>query len=135
MKEMTEKEFDLEFSSMTEEEIDKMLDDAVLSIGEMILEEESKTSIINPQRIKEILITYNTLKFLAKGTGAKVTCKLHDEFHSVGTVSVMGRNVTFNHSEWFVKACQLASNIDIYPRTDNKVRLDLTFYGLTKPIE
>ena len=135
MKEMTEKEIDLEFPFMTEEEIDKMLDDVVVSVGEMIMEEESKTSIINPQRIREVLIAYNALKFLTKATSAKVTYKLHDEFQSVGTVSVIGKDVTFNHSKWFVKACQLASHIDVYPRTDNKVRLDLTFYGLTKPIE
>ena len=132
---MAEKEIDLEFPFMTDEEIDKMLDDVVVSVGEMIMEEESKTSIINPQRIREVLIAYNALKFLIKGTSAKVTYKLHDGFLSVGTVSVIGKKVTFPHSEWFVKACNLASNIDVYPRTDGVIRLDLTFYGLTRPIE
>ena len=135
MKEMAEKEIDSKFPFMTDEEIDAMLDDVVLSVGEMILEEESKTSIINPKRVREVLVAHKTLKYLTEGTSTKVAYKLHDEFQSVGTVSVIGKDVTFPHSDWFVRACKLASNIDVYPRTDGLIRLDLTFYGLTTPIE
>jgi hypothetical protein len=132
---MFESGLDFDTKFMSDEEVEQHLDEVILSLGTGIVQEESNPSIINLARMKEILVAYKTLSYICKGTGVKVTYKLHNKFQSVGTVSIVGKTILFTKNEWFVKACRLASNIEIYPKTNGTVQINLTFYGLTKSIK
>jgi hypothetical protein len=50
-------------------------------------------------------------------------------------VSVTGKDLLFRKTEWFMKEVELASNFEVYPKTDGTVQMNFTFHGLTKPIE
>ena len=127
--------FDFETEYTTEDEVMQALDSLILSTGEAILEEDSKDAIINPLKVQQISSVYKAMKYLTRGKKVDVTYTLHEPFNSVGCVSLLGRDISFVNTDWFSKVCKVASNIDIYPRTDGKVKIDLTFHGLTKPIE
>lgn len=75
------------------------------------------------------------LKYLTKGTKAKVTYALHEPYKSMGVVSVVGSDLLFRNTEWFMKAVELASNFEVYPKTDGTVQMDFTFHGLTRAID
>ena len=128
-----EPNFDLQFTS--EEDIQRLLDGFVDGVQDMVAEDESKTTIINPLRLAQIKFTYSVMKFLARGTDAQVTYKLNEPFKTMGSVSVEGKVLEFAGSKWFARAAEFASNTEVYPLAKNGVRLTFTFHGLTAPIE
>ena len=128
-----EPNFDLQFTS--EEDIQRLLDGFVDGVQDMVAEDESKTTIINPLRLAQIKFTYSVMKFLTRGTDAQVTYKLNEPFKTLGSVSVEGKVLEFAGSKWFARAAEFASNTEVYPLAKNGVRLTFTFHGLTAPIE
>jgi len=126
-------DFDTDF--MSDEEVEEMIDSIVVTVGESVKEDESRTSIINPIKLRQIEFTYKALRYMTNGSNAKVSYKLHEPFNSVGFVSVVGEDISFNHPEWFLKIAEYASNIEVYPKTDGTVQMNFTFHGLTLPIE
>lgn len=124
---------DIEFS--TDEEVDEMLDDILRSLGEQIIAEDNKTAMINPIKAQQVMYTYKLLKYLTKNTGAKVTYELYSPLKSMGSVTVVGKNIVFQQHNWFFKAIEFASNFEAYPKLDGTVEMNFTFHGLTKPIE
>lgn len=125
--------FDTEFTS--DAEVEEMLDNLVITVGDEAAADDSQTAIINPYRIQQVLYTYKVIKYLTKGTKARVTYTLHEPYKSMGVVSVVGSDLLFRNTEWFMKAVELASNFEVYPKTDGTVQMDFTFHGLTRAIE
>lgn len=128
-----EQNFDLHFTS--DEDIQRLLDGFVDGMQDIVAEEESKTTIINPLRLAQIKFTYSVMKYLTNGTDAEVTYKLNEPFKTMGSVSVEGKVLEFASSKWFARAAEFASNTEVYPLAKNRVRLTFTFHGLTAPIE
>lgn len=124
--------FDTEF--MSDEEVEEMLDNLVTTIGDEAAADDSQTAIVNPYRIQQVLYTYKVLKYLTKGTKANVTYELHEPYKSMGSVSVVGANLLFRNAEWFMKAVELASNFEVYPKTNGAVQMNFTFHGLTRAV-
>lgn len=131
---MNEREhgFDTEF--MSDAEVEEMLDNIVTTVGDEAAADDSQTAIINPYRIQQVLYTYKVLKYLTKGTNAKVSYKLHSPYKSMGCVSVESSDVLFGQTAWFMKAVELASNFEVYPKTNGTIQMNFTFHGLTKAI-
>lgn len=130
---MNEFDFHEDFSS--EEEMAAELDEILLALAEDIQKDESRASILNPLRMREILYTYKAMKYLARGSHAKVTYKLHKPYQSMGSVSVTGSIILIRNLESFIHAAKFASNFEVYPKTDGTVCMTFTFHGLTVPIE
>lgn len=126
-------DFNTEFSCDTEVEV--AFESLISTMGKKAVESDNKTSIVVPNKIEQVLYTYKLLKYVTKGTDAQVTYELYQPYKSMGSVSVTGSNINFTNTEWFIKAAELASNVDIYPKTNGKVTVDFTFHGLTKSIE
>ena len=132
---MGNQEFDFESEYASDSEIDEAMDSLVISVANDIAQDESRTSIINPYRMQQLLYTYKVMKYLMKGTSAKVTYKLHEPYQSMGSVSVTGKDIEFKKVSWFIRAAELASNYEVYPKTDGTVCMTFTFHGITTPIE
>lgn len=130
---MDNKEFEIEFQ--TDEEVWEMLDNVVVTVGEAIIVDENKPAVLNPIKIQQMQFAYGVLKYLTKDTDAKLTYALNEPFKSMGSISVEGMNLTFTNAEWVARACEFASNTEIYPLANGKVRMTLTFHGLVRPIE
>lgn len=79
--------------------------------------------------------TAKAMKRLVRGTSAKVTHQLHEPSQSMGSVSVTGKNIDMKKVVWFVRSAKLASNFEVYPKTDGTVCMTFTFHGLARPIE
>lgn len=133
---MMNEEFGFDTEFMTDEEVEDMLDSIVTTVATEIVIDDNKTSVINPYKIQQVLYTYKVLKYLMKGNkGANISYELHEPYKSMGSVSVVGRNLVFRKPEWFMKAVELANNFEVYPKTDGTVQMNFTFHGLTNPIE
>lgn len=132
---MDNQEFDFESEYSSDSEIEEATDSLMISVANDIAQDESRTSIINPYRMQQLLYTYKVMKYLMKGTSAKVTYKLHEPYQSMGSVSVTGKDIEFKKVSWFIRAAELASNYEVYPKTDGTVCMTFTFHGITTPIE
>ena len=130
---MDKNEFEIEFHS--DEEVWEMLDNVVVTVGEAIAEDENKPAVLNPIKIQQMQFSYGVIKYLTQNTDAKLSYALNEPFKSMGSITVEGKCLTFTNSEWFARAAEFASNTEIYPLTNGKVRLTLTFHGLVRPVE
>lgn len=130
---MDKNEFEIEFHS--DEEVWAMLDNVVVTVGEAIAADESKPAVLNPIKIQQMQFSYGVIKYLTQNTDAKMSYALNEPFKSMGSISVEGKNLAFTNSEWFARACEFASNTEVYPLTNGKVKLTLTFHGLVRPVE
>ena len=125
-------DFDSEFQS--DEEIEAALDEMVMVLAEDIIRDESTPSIVNPYRMEHLLYVYKYMKYITKGTSVVVTKKVHEPFASMGSVSVTGKIIKFGKMSWFMRAVQVASNFEVYPKANGDVCMTFTFHGLTKPL-
>lgn len=132
---MNENEIDFDTEFMTDEEVEKMLDSLITTVDDAMTANDGEVSIINPYRIQQMQYTYKVLKYLTKGTKSKVAYALHKPYKSMGFVSVTGKNLMFRNMDWFSKAVELASNFEVYPKTDGTVQMNFTFHGITKAID
>lgn len=110
-------------------------DSIIFEIGRLAELENGKTSIIVPQRMMQLAYAYKILKSITDGINVKVTYTLHEPYNFVGSISIEGDSLEFCNTELFAKAAQLASNFEIYPKTDGTVQMNFAFYGLTRTIE
>ena len=69
-------DFDMEF--MSDDEIELLFDEFVDSIKDDILDDESKTTILNPMRLQQLQFSYAVLKYITKDTNAELSYKLYD---------------------------------------------------------
>jgi len=128
-------EFDFTADFASEEEMNDELDAILLALGDEIEADESRTSVLNPVRMRELLYTYKAVKLLVRGSSAKVTYKLHQPFQSMGSVSITGKEILMRNPVNFIRAAKFASNVEAYPKTDGTVCMTFTFHNLTVPIE
>lgn len=128
-------EFDFNKEFENDTDVEEALDNLVIEVAQTAQSEDDRTQIVNPITMQHLVYTFKILKYLTKGSGAKVTYRLHEPFKSMGSVTVCGKNITFAKTEWFMKAVELAANFEVYPKTDRTVEMNFTFHGLTRPIE
>lgn len=126
-------ENDIDF--MSDDEFEQMANEIIDSLGEIVMADHAVPSIVNFQRYKQIVFAHKALEKLLVNEDVVINCDLHEPFHSVGVISIIGDSFTFYNTKMFTKICGLASNIDVYTRVDDKVAMDLTFHGLTKKIQ
>jgi hypothetical protein len=122
------KEFGGEFVS--EEDADRTLDEIIMSVGKSMQEEDNQPSILNIQTVKKVAYVYKLMKFLLRGTGAKVEYKLNEPFKSMGSVSVIGKQIPIQNVNALIEAAKLASSYDVFVKTDKTVEMDFTFHEL-----
>ena len=129
--------FDELFESdfLTDEEIENALDSLVSSIGEQVEKQEQTPHIINPVVVQKVYYAYKNLKNLFKADDdISVSYQLNEPYVSMGSVSVTGTDIIFENTKSFSDIFMLASNVEMYTKTDGKIQMDLTFHGVSVPL-
>lgn len=121
---------------MNDKKAEKLDDTILLSLAQQIREYDSNPYVMNFHMIKQVLYTYKSLKHSIRDLdGVNVTYKLFDPYTSMGSVSVVDENIIFEDLKYFAQSIELASNFEVYSRTDGTVKMDFTFHGLARPIK
>lgn len=120
----------LEFKGKSDE--DKELDDFILALGKAVQVSESKPAVINIENVKNIVKAYDIVKQLTKGTHVKVEYHINEPVRSMGYVSIIGKNIPINNVDLFMRVTKLASNFNVYVKTNGTIEMDFTFHGLVK---
>ena len=137
---MTGDELDFVSGFETDDELEEATESLLDAIAEEVEDDESRTSIIDPLRMRAIQHTYKAISYLVQNSRtskAKVSYKLNEPFQSMGSVTVSCKHITLRRGDmrWFMLAVKLASNFEIYPKTDGTINITFTFHNLTQPIE
>lgn len=120
----------LEFKGKSDE--DKELDDFILALGKTVQVSESKPAVINIENVKNIVKAYDIVKQLTKGTNVKVEYHINEPARSMGYVSIISKNIPINNVDLFMQVTKLASNFNVYVKTNGTIEMDFTFHGLVK---
>lgn len=132
---MNEHEFSFNTEFKDDVEVEEMFDKLISLINDRETKDDCHAAIINPYQIQKVIYTYKVMKYITKGTKAKVSYELHVPYKSMGSVCVVGSDLKFQNTDWFTRAVELSSNFEVYPKTDGTVQMNFTFHGLTKTIE
>lgn len=112
-------------------QVNKGSDDNLEQLLESVKKGNAEILVI--ERYWDIINAYKTLRSVVKGI-SEMFWELHEPFNSMGSISIIGKKLSIKDTKQFIKAVKLASNFNVYPRTDGTARMDFTFYGLTKTI-
>ena len=110
-------------------------DELIESIGCWILAGEENPAVLDPLRFQQMKFTNSVLERLARGTNIQISAALHEPFKSMGCIYLEGDSMEFADCKWLGRAIEFASNLDVFPTQEGKVKLVLTFHGLTAPIK
>lgn len=123
-----------ELDMLTSEE-EKELDEMILALAEDAERDEERMSLLNLDAKRLMTASFLALKNAVAGDTVKVTYHLHEPYISMGFISVTGKNVLIKDSKMFSAISQLASNLEVFPKTDGTIQINLTFHGLTEHID
>ncbi len=127
-----QEDFDNEFTS--DAEVEAALGEITNLIEKRLAANEEKFEFVDSEVQRQHQFAYDVLRYLTKGTDVIVSYKLHEPFQSMGSVSIEGESLVFREPRWIARIAEFASNMEVYPLADNRVRLTFTFHGLTKAI-
>lgn len=131
---MKETSFDFDKDFVSEEEAMASVNEIMMGIANDISSNEAGTSVIIPERVKQIETAYKSLLLIAKGKNVDVTCEMNAPYTSMGSVSVTGREIIITNPVLFAKVAEMASNFEIYPKTNGTVQMDFTFHNITRKV-
>ena len=117
-------------------EEDDTINEALLSLAKAVERDENRTSILNYTTLKIMQFSYKVLKGMLCDKDVSITYTLHKPYTSMGYISITSRSeIIIDDTEAFAVISKFASNIEIYKRTDGIIQINLTYHGLTKPLE
>lgn len=131
---MKETPFDFDKGFDSEEEAMASVDEIMMEIANDISGDEVGTSVIIPERAKQIETAYKSLLLIAKGKNVDVTYEMNAPYTSMGSVSITGREIIITNPVLFAKVAEMASNFEIYPKTNGMVQMNFTFHNITRKV-
>lgn len=131
---MKETPFDFDKGFDSEEEAMASVDEIMMEIANDISGDEAGTSVIIPERARQIETAYKSLLLIAKGKNVDVTYEMNAPYTSMGSVSITGREIIITNPVLFAKVAEMASNFEIYPKTNGTVQMNFTFHNITRKV-
>lgn len=120
---------------MSEEEAAAAAEEALYFIAEAVQQDEEGTHIANIKRLKDVKLVYKLLKYITSGEQLQIFYELNKPYTSMAYISVVGKELRFDHPEWFALCSNMASNVEIYARMNGCVQVNFTFNGFTSKID
>ncbi len=96
---------------------------------EKIMEDEAD---VNIDAVAKLLWSYKATAYTVKGKGVVITYKLFEPTKKMGVVSINGKSIEFVNTELFANIAKIASNFEVFPKTDGTTQINFTFHGLRK---
>ncbi|MDO4562606.1 MAG: hypothetical protein Q4C12_02095 [Clostridia bacterium] len=97
---------------------------------------KDRVKIINFKRYQQMLKTAAMLKECLSKTmcEGEITIDVTEQFN-LGSVSTTLDSLTIDNPSEFINIVSQADNFEIYPLTNGKIRIDITFQSVLKTIE
>ena len=111
--------------------------DFIDAIREYLSSSKTGNEIIvaDPERMDEFYQSYELLSSAIDGGKRAFTSHIGRPCKTAGMFRIVGKNITFKDTESLYKLQKLATNFDVYPKTDGTVRMDIIFHHIFKRIK
>lgn len=110
--------------------------EALMSLAMDIEHDEERTSIMNYNTLKIMQLSYRALLGMLGNKDVSIAYTLHKPYTSMGYISISSRSeIQVDDPKVFAVILKLASNVEVYKRTDGVIQINLTYHGLTTPLE
>jgi len=116
------------------EDLDEETKAILEAISEAVEAEAAEPQILNVQRMHDMVQAYSALKNIADDDW-KISSFPHAPYPSMGVISVEADDIIVTDMAELNKVFAKASNIEIYPLTNGKIRMSVTFHGITNKID
>jgi len=96
----------------------------------------NEMSVLSYHKVQQMRFSCAMIKKILRETdcNARIECRHHELDPNIGVIRVEAASLNILDIEGFSRAAEFASNLEIYPLKENKVRMTLTFHGLLTPI-
>lgn len=131
---MKETPFDFDKHFDSEEEAIAAVDGVMMKIANDISKDESGTSVVIPERVKQVETAYKVMQLITNGKNVDITYELNTPYTSMGSVSVVGKEIVISNPSLFVKVAGMASNLEVFTKTNGMVQMNFTFHNLTRKV-
>lgn len=125
----------MEEKILKEKAEDQRADEAVLALGEMLAAYDARPAVLNLRRFQEMKQCYAFIQKQLLTPGTDISYRLHEPLKSMGSISLEADNFIFKEPEFLKLASLMASNLEVYPLVNGKLRMTFGFSELTTPIE
>lgn len=97
----------------------------------------SEVYILNPECVLRMRVASALFKKGLRGRAkdTKFVCKQDELTLTTGYIEVEADVIDFCHEEWFLRASEIADDVEIYPLTSQKARVTLGFSKFLVPME
>jgi hypothetical protein len=94
--------------------------------------EAPKVGVVNPSKMQEVMDSYVIIRNIIRSSDPDATIEIVEGALQMGAVSISAvtSDVTVYDTATFAEAIKNADNFQVYPRTDDKVKLDILFEGV-----
>lgn len=119
---------------MEDEEVFEWFDTFVDWLKEL---PQCDASILNISRVKDMNTAYKLIaeSLRAACCDAKISCGYGELGDRIGYIEIEGKLIDLANLRYFTHATNLADNTEVYPLTNGRVRMALTFYRFLLPIK
>lgn len=104
--------------------------DLFVTLGEDITKDCSEMANHNEIAEARVEKCFKSLSEMFAGEPVQITKSLHKPFKGSGVITILGKDILVRDPGNFAVVCGYANNVDIYPKTDGNVQIDLSFHGL-----
>lgn len=131
---MRETPFDLDKDFDSGEELMDSLDKVMMKIASDISKDEADTTMIAMEGVQQVKTAYKALRFITNGKDVDVIYELNKPYTSMGSISIIGKEIIITSPKMFARVAEMASNFEVYPKTDGTVQMNFTFHNLTRKV-
>lgn len=110
------------------------IEETIKALAREIEEQEQEPQVLNLPRMHQMVQAYKQLQCIACDDW-KITTMVHKPLTSMGTICIEAEDLVFDQMKVISNALANASNMEIFPLTNGKIRMTITFHGLTTIID
>ena len=108
--------------------------DLIDALAEIIAEGEEGVFLTDFQRLHGVNLAYKAMRHIVRGVDVKISYEINEPYVSMGSVSIVGKDITITDTNVFAAAAKLADNIEVYPKVDGTTQINLTFHRLARKV-
>lgn len=106
------------------------MDETLQKIKEYL--DAPKTGVVNPERYEEVMASCAIIREIILFNDPEATIEVSEGALQLGSMAIriVTSDVTVYDTAAFAEATKNADNFQVYPRTDEKIQLDILFEGV-----
>lgn len=127
------------FNDNFDDEMDYLEEDDITSVFKDMLNDpqypEESIYINIPDKINQLSLVYKAMQKIISGDNLKIYHQINKPFIGIGSVRIVGNNITISRPDIFALAIKVATNFEICSRTNNLTEINFGFNHISRRVK